>query len=368
MYIHEEANWPNLSWSKESLTDLLAGVRYRQGRLIGQMQALGFALREEAMLQTLTQEVIKSSEIEGEILDRDQVRSSLAKRLGIEIAGSVMADRNVEGVVEMMIDATQHFGKALTADRLFNWHAALFPTARSGMHKITVGAWRTGERGPMQVISGAIAKTTVHFQAPDAIEIDTEMTRFLAWFNAIEEIDPVLKAAIAHLWFVTIHPFEDGNGRIARAIADMQLARADDCLQRFYSMSSQIRKERKAYYDILEKTQKGGLDVTGWIEWFLHCLDRALAATSEILANVMKKARFWDSNTGISLNDRQRLMIDRLLNGIEGKMTSSKWAKMAKCSQDTATRDIQDLMSKGILVKEEAGGRSTSYALSPVSE
>jgi len=368
MYIHEQADWPQLSWNKEYLTDLLAVVRYRQGRLIGHMQALGFDLRAEATLQTLTQEVIKSSEIEGEVLDRDQVRSSLAKRLGIDIARSVAADRNVEGVVEMMIDATQNFDKALTADRLFAWHAALFPTGRSGMNKITVGAWRTGERGPMQVISGAIGKTKVHFQAPDASEMESEMTRFLDWYNAGQETDPVLKAALAHLWFVTIHPFEDGNGRIARAIADMQLARADDCPQRFYSMSAQIRKERKTYYNILESTQKGSLDVTEWMEWFLNCLDRALLATSDILANVMKKARFWENNAGIGLNDRQRLMIDRLLNGIEGKMTSSKWAKMGKCSQDTATRDIQDLMNKGILVKEEAGGRSTSYALSSASK
>ncbi|MHA4846525.1 Fic family protein [Flavitalea antarctica] len=365
MYIYHQQGWPTLAWDKLRLSDLLAGVRYRQGRLIGHMQALGFSLREEAMLQTLTQEVIKSSEIEGEVLNRDQVRSSLAKRLGIEIAGSIPADRNVEGVVEMMIDATQNFTNPLTEDRLFGWHAALFPTGRSGMHKITVGAWRTGARGPMQVVSGAIGKEKVHYEAPDASEMQAEMTTFLNWFNTSQDLDPVLKAGLAHLWFVTIHPFEDGNGRIARAIADMQLARADDSPQRFYSMSSQIRKERSDYYNILEKTQKGGLDVTEWIEWFLNCLDRALLATGDLLANVMIKARFWEKHSGVSLNDRQRLMLDRLLNGIEGKMTSSKWAKMARCSQDTATRDIQDLINKGMLTKENAGGRSTSYVLIP---
>ncbi len=363
MYIHQHLEWPKFTWDRLRLADLLAAVRYRQGRLIGQMQALGFSLREEAVLQTLTQEVIKSSEIEGELLDRDQVRSSLAKRLGIDIAGSVAADRNVEGVVEMMIDATQNFDSPLISDRLFGWHAALFPTGRSGMHKITVGGWRTDDKGPMQVISGAIGKEKVHYEAPDAGKMESEMAAFLEWFNTGQDIDPVLKAAVAHLWFVTIHPFEDGNGRIARAIADMQLARTDDSPQRFYSMSSQIRKERNDYYDILEKIQKGSLDITAWLEWFLNCLDRALLATNDILANVIKKAKFWEKHAEISLNERQRLMLDRLLNGIEGKMTSSKWAKMAKCSQDTATRDIQDLIIKDVLKKEPAGGRSTSYAL-----
>lgn len=366
MYIHQLKDWPKFEWDKLKLAELLAAVRFRQGRIIGNMQALGFSLREEAMLQTLTKEVIKSSEIEGEVLNQDQVRSSLARRLGIDIAGSVPADRNVEGVVEMMLDATQNFSAPLTDERLFSWQAALFPTGRSGMHKITVGAWRTGEKGPMQVISGAIGKEKVHYEAPEAQKLNGEMSEFLVWFNQTQTIDPVIKAALAHLWFVTIHPFEDGNGRIARAIADMQLARADDSPQRFYSMSSQICKERNDYYDILEKTQTGNLDVTEWLEWFLKCLDRALLATNVILANVMKKARFWEKHTEISLNERQRFIINRLLNGIEGKMTSSKWAKMAKCSQDTATRDIQDLIGKGILEKEEAGGRSTSYIIKEI--
>lgn len=367
MYIHQHKNWPNFHWDQLKLGDLLAAVRFRQGRLIGQMHALGFSLQKEATLQTLTQEVIKSSEIEGEVLNQDQVRSSLARRLGIEIAGSIPADRNVEGVVEMMLDATQNFMASLTDERLFGWQASLFPTGRSGMHKITVGAWRTGSKGPMQVISGTVGREKVHYEAPQAGKVAEEMAAFLSWFNQFQSIDPVIKAAIAHFWFVTIHPFEDGNGRIARAIADMQLARADDSPQRFYSMSSQIRKERNNYYAILEATQKGNLDITGWIEWFLQCLDRALTATNDILANVMMKAKFWDKHAGVSLNERQKLILERMLNGIEGKMTSSKWAKMAKCSQDTAIRDIQDLTSKSILVKEEAGGRSTSYILTGVA-
>ncbi len=363
MYIYEHKGWPKFQWQKEKTADLLTAVRYHQGRLIGHMEALGFALREEAMLQTLTQEVIKSSEIEGEILDQDQVRSSLARRLGIDIAGTVPADRNVEGVVEMMLDATQKFGEPLSEDRLFGWHAALFPTGRSGMTRIRVGDWRTGERGSMQVVSGSIGKEKVHFEAPDASKVKGEMKRFFHWFNSVNDIDPVLKAAVAHLWFVTIHPFEDGNGRIARAIADMQLARADECQHRFYSMSSQIRKERKDYYDMLEATQKGSLDITAWLTWFLNCLDRAFLGTNEILSNVLLKARFWEKHAGVNLNDRQKLIINRMLNGIEGKMTSSKWAKMATCSKETAIRDIQDLIGKSIMVKEDAGGRSTSYVL-----
>lgn len=366
MYIHEHKSWPQFSWNQLKIAELLVTVRFRQGRLIGHMQALGFSLREEAMLQTLTQEVVKSSEIEGEVLNQDQVRSSIARHLGMDIAGSVPANRHVEGVVEMMLDATQNFHSPLLAERLFGWHAALFPTGRSGMQRISVGAWRTGAKGPMQVISGAIGKEKVHYEAPDAGKVAAEMAFFLEWFNTSHDLDPVLKAALAHLWFVTIHPFEDGNGRIARAITDMQLARADESPQRFYSMSTQIRKERKAYYDILECTQKGDLDVTAWMEWFLNCLDRALLATNDMLAGVMKQAKFWEVHTRISLNERQKTILDCLLNGIEGKMTSSKWAKMTKCSQDTASRDIQDLINKGILVKEPGGGRSTSYRLNEV--
>jgi Fic family protein len=363
MYIYEQKTWPRFQWDTGKAAELLVGVRYRQGRLIGHLEALGFTQREEAMLQALTQEVIKSSEIEGEVLDREQVRSSLARRLGIDIGGTVPSDQQVEGVVEMMVDATQHYREPLTAERLFGWQAALFPSGRSGIHKITVGAWRTGEKGPMQVVSGSIGKEKLHFVAPGAGKLQEEMTAFISWFNNNNDIDAVLKAAIAHLWFVTIHPFEDGNGRIARAIADMQLARSDESSQRFYSMSAQIRKERKDYYETLEATQKGSLDITNWLLWFLQCLDRAFLNTSDMLSNVLIKARFWEKHGSSDLNDRQKLVINKLLDGMEGKMTSSKWAKMTKCSKETAIRDIQALMRIGILVKDEPGGRSTSYSL-----
>jgi Fic family protein len=327
------------------------------------MEALGFQLKAEAVLQTLTEEIVKSSEIEGEVLDKEQVRSSIARRLGMDIGALTPADRDVEGVVEMTLDATQKFAEPLTAARLFAWHAALFPTGRSGMSRIVVGAWRDGAKGPMQVVSGPIGRERVHYQAPPAKRVDGEMRAFLEWFNRDAAIDPVLKAALAHLWFVAIHPFDDGNGRIARAIADMALARSENSAQRFYSMSAQIRAERKAYYDALERTQKGDLDVTAWIAWFLACLERAFDGAEATLASVLKKARFWEARAGAAFNDRQRAMINRLLDGFVGKLTSSKWAKIAKCSQDTALRDIDDLVKRGVLRKEPAGGRSTSYAL-----
>jgi Fic family protein len=362
-YIHERAGWPRFRWEQKRLSALLAGVRYRQGSLVGQMKALGFALQAEATLQTLTEDVIKSSEIEGEVLDRDQVRSSIARRLGIDIGGLTPADRHVEGVVEMMLDATQRYDEPLTAKRLFAWHASLFPTGRSGMSKIRVGAWRDDKTGPMQVVSGAIGKERVHYEAPGAGRLRAEMREFLDWFNKEDSTDLVLKAGVAHLWFVTIHPFDDGNGRIARAIADMVLARSEHSPQRFYSMSAQIRKERKAYYDILERTQKGDLDITDWLAWFLDCLGGALDQTETTLAAVLNKARFWDKHAGAEFNERQRGMVNRLLNGFEGKLTSSKWAKLAKCSHDTALRDIDDFVRKGVLKKDAAGGRSTSYSL-----
>ncbi len=362
-FIHELPDWPRFRWDQEHLAPLLAAVRHRQGRLIGRMEALGFALRNEATLQALTQDVLKSSEIEGEILNEDQVRSSIARRLGLDIGGLTPADRHVEGVVEMMLDATQNYDQQLTAERLFSWHAAMFPTGRSGMSRITVGAWRDDAKGPMQVVSGPIGRERVHYQAPLAPRLDDEMNAFLDWFNMEIDIDPVFKAAVAHLWFVTIHPFDDGNGRIARAIADMALARSDGTAQRFYSMSSQIRQERTAYYDILEDTQKGDLDITPWLEWFLTCLDRAFEGAQEILANVLHKAHFWEKHAGASFNDRQRDMLNRMMSRFEGKLTSSKWAKIQKCSQDTALRDIDDLVERGILRKDDAGGRSTSYSL-----
>lgn len=361
-YIHELADWPNLRWSNEQLAQPLADVRHRQGRLIGHMEALGFPLREEAVLQALTEDVIKSSEIEGEVLDREQVRSSIARRLGMDMGGLVEADRHVEGVVEMMLDATQNYAQALTAERLFDWHAALFPTGRSGMSRITVGAWRIAESGPMQVVSGPIGRERVHYEAPASERLDEEMSRFLEWFETAAP-DPVLKAGIAHLWFVTIHPFDDGNGRIARAIADLALARAEGTAQRFYSMSAQIRTERKAYYDMLERAQKGDLDITPWLSWFIGCLARAFDGAETILASVMRKARFWESVAGQPLNDRQRKVINRLLDGFEGKLTNAKWAAITRASSDTALRDINDLVRRGILVKEPGGGRSTSYSL-----
>lgn len=366
MYIHENKNWPNFFWDSLKLANLLAEIRHRQGKMLGRMEALGFSVRTEATLDNLTLEVVKSSEIEGEILDINQVRSSIARRLGIEVAGLVSSDRHVDGVVDMMLDATQSFEKPLSEERLYGWQAALFPTGRSGLSKITVGAWRTGENGPMQVISGAYGKEKVHFEAPEASRLPNEMAAFLDWFNAANDLDPVLKSAIAHLWFVTVHPFEDGNGRVARAIADMQLARADKTAQRFYSMSAQIRLERNDYYNILEQTQKGSLDITEWLTWFLTCLGRSFDQVEDTLQQVHRKTKFWDVIGHLELNHRQHTMLNKLLDGFEGKLNTSKWAKMTKCSTDTALRDIQDLMAKGILVKEDAGGRSTSYLLNEV--
>lgn len=375
-FIYEHKDWPQMKWNQAVLAGPLADLRHRQGRLIGRMENLGFALRDEAVLQTLTQDVVETSQIEGEVLDKEQVRSSLARRLGIEIGALSPADRDVEGIVEMMLDATQRFDAPLTEDRLFGWHASLFPSGRSGMTRIRAGAWRDDRSGPMQVVSGRIGGERVHFEAPLASRLDGEMVAFLEWFNTdtLEpRIDPVLKAGLAHLWFVTIHPFDDGNGRIARALADMSLARSEGTAQRFYSMSAQIRRERNAYYEILEQTQRiglnddrwkeDGLDITLWMEWFLNCLGRAFRSAEETLETVLRKARFWDDNSGASLNDRQRMMLTRLLDGFEGKLTSSKWAKIAKCSQDTALRDILDLMGQGILARDSAGGRSVSYSL-----
>ncbi len=362
-YIHQKDNWPNFIWTSDELVNLLSEARNLQGRLIGRMESLGFDLRNEATLETLTLDVLKSTEIEGELLNPDQVRSSIARRLGMEIAGSVESDRNVDGMVEMMIDATQNCFQPLTVERLFDWHAALFPTGRSGMYKITVANWRNDSTGPMQVVSGAMGKKKVHFQAPDSSLIENEMNRFLTWFNTNYELDLVIKAAVAHLWFVTIHPFEDGNGRITRALTDMLLAQSDKSTQRFYSMSAQIRIERKLYYEILEKTQKGNLNITDWIKWFLSCLISALKSTDTILNRVLFKADFWNKHAKTVMNERQKKLLNKILDGFEGKLTSSKWSRIAKCSKDTAIRDINDLINKNILQKEEAGGRSTSYEL-----
>ncbi len=367
MFIHERPEWPNFQWNRERIAEILAPIRHRQGRLIGHMEALGFDLRQEASLQTLTVDVLKTSEIEGERLDADQVRSSIARRLGIDIGALKPADRNVEGIVEMTLDAMRHYDQPLTAERLFGWHASLFPEGRNSLHRVRAGVWRDDRGGPMEVISGAIGKEHVHFEAPAAARLDAEMEAFLAWFNSDANTDPVLKAALAHLWFVTVHPFDDGNGRVARAIADLALARSDGSAQRFYSMSARIRQERSAYYDILERTQRATVDVTRWMEWFLGCLDRAIAGAQTMLGQVLDKARFWQLVAGIALSDRQRSVLNRLLDGFEGKLTTSKYAKLAKCSQDTALRDILFLVERGALVRNDAGGRSTSYDLAKAS-
>jgi Fic family protein len=363
MYIWERSGWPAFTFDEERLSRLLAQVAREQGRLLGRMEGLGFDLRSEAHLHTLTEDVVKSSEIEGEKLGRDQVRSSIARRLGMDAGGLVPADRNVEGVVEMMLDATGNHDEPLTEERLSAWHAALFPTGRTGMQRISAGTWRDDSNGPMQIVSGPMGRESVHYEAPPAARVADEMGKFLKWFEEPGEIDPLLKAGLAHLWFVTIHPFDDGNGRIARAIADMALARAERSRQRFYSMSAQIRQERKDYYWTLEWTQKGEFDVTLWQTWFLNCLQRAIEGAQETLSSVLEKARFWERFAKEPLNERQIKVLNRLLDGFEGKLTSSKWAKLAKCSQDTAYRDILDLVERDALKKGPSGGRSTSYSL-----
>jgi Fic family protein len=366
-YIHNLKDWPEFRWDRERLADRLASVRHEQGRLIGRMESLGFPVRQEAALKTLTDDVLKSSEIEGEKLDAETVRSSIARRLGIDIGGLKAVDRNVEGVVEMMLDATRNYAEPLTADRLFAWNASLFPTGHSGMRRIEAGTWRKDSDGPMQVVSGPMGREHVHFEAPSAGRLNEEMQAFLDWFNGAGDTDWVVKAALGHLWFVTIHPFEDGNGRIARAIADMALARSEKSPQRFYSMSAQIRVERAAYYDQLEQAQKGTMDVTAWMEWFLSCLGHAIEGALSVLANVLAKSHFWESMATAVLNARQRLVLNRLLEGFDGKLTTSKWAKLAKCSQDTAARDILALVQQGILVRNAEGGRSTNYSLAQLS-
>lgn len=359
MYIYEQKNWPTFTWDTELITYTLGAVRHRQGRILGQMQALGFRIQEETMLKALTMDVMKSSEIEGELLNPEQVRSSIARRLGIEIAGAVPAERDVEGIVEMMLDATQHYGIPLTEERLFDWHAALFPTGRSGMHKIKTAAWRDDV---MQVTSGSMGKERVHFEAPAASKVPSEMSLFLEWIEKEQNLDPVLKAGLAHLWFVTIHPFDDGNGRIARAITDMLLAQADKSTQRFYSMSAQIQAERNKYYDILESTQKRGLDITPWLIWFLDCLIRSMDQTDETIAKTMARAQFWETHKETLFNARQQKILHLLLDNFYGDLKVSKYAKITKTSTDTALRDLQDLVKKDIL-EQLGSGRSTSYRL-----
>ncbi len=364
MWIHEYQNWSNFTWDTEALAAKLADVRHRQGWLLGRMEGLGFELKCEASLNTLTNDIVKSSAIEGENLNPTEVHSSIARRLGIDAAGLIPITRGVESVVEMMLDATQHFSAPLTQQRLFGWHAALFPTGRNGMHQITVGNWRTAETGPMQVVSGPIGREKIHFEAPDADRVAQEMQSFLAWFANSDNTDPVIKAGIAHFWFVTIHPFEDGNGRITRAIGDMALARADNTQERFYSLSTQIESERRHYYDQLETQQRATPDLTGWLSWFLDCLGRAIGHAETILSHVLFKAQLWDMINKKPVNDRQRLIINRMLEDhFVGFMNTSKYAKLAKCSNDTALRDIQNLKDRHILIQNPGGGRSTSYRL-----
>ena len=359
-YIYEYENWPKFTWDNKKVVVILGKVRHLQGKIFGQMSALGFSIKEETILSTLTLDVLKSSEIEGEILNQEQVRSSIARRLGLKYAGFIHVDRNVEGVVEMMLDAIQRYDVILDHERIFGWHAALFPTGWSGMHRIDTGCYRDGE---MQVVSGPMGKEKIHFQAPPAKKIKKQMNLFLDWFNEERDIDGVLKAAIAHFWFIIIHPFDDGNGRIARAMSDMLLARSEESSQRFYSLSNQILTEKKKYYEILQKVQHSSGDITEWLEWFLNCLYRSLKNTEETMKHVLIKSDFWDEHEETILNSRQRLIINKLFDGFDGKLKTSKWAKIAKCSADTALRDIKDLIEKGILKQEESGGRSTNYEL-----
>lgn len=363
LYIWQASDWSDWRYDLSVLAGPLADVSRAQGVLLGRLADAGLALRDQASLAALTEDVVKTSEIEGELLNVESVRSSIARRLGVDIGAAAPVDRHVEGVVEMVLDATSRSGDALTAERLFGWHAALFPTGYSGMSRITVGRWRDDVAGPMQVISGAMGRRRVHFQAPPAVVLPAEMVRFLTWANAETGEPAVIRAGLAHLWFVTLHPFDDGNGRIARAVGDLFLARADGSTQRFYSLSAQIQRERQNYYDVLERTQKGSLDVTGWLEWFLGTLGHAIASAQTTLDAVLGKAHFWLRWAGTPLNQRQIKLLNRLLDGFEGKLTSSRWGSMARCSPDTALRDITQLLELGMLKKSPGGGRSTGYEL-----
>ncbi len=368
MWIYEQKNWPSFKWDLESLRPKLMDVRYKQGKLLGRMDAIGLSLQQEATLQTLTNDVIKSSAIEGEILHPEEVRSSIARQLGMDIGGLPPTNRDVEGIVSMMMDATQHYQKPLTAERLFGWHAALFPNGRSSIRRITVGAWRPSSAGAMQVVSGPVGKETIHFEAPTAAVLDHEMDLFLKAFEGSSSIDPLLKAGLMHFWFVTIHPFEDGNGRIARAIGDMALAQAEGTLRRFYSLSSQIEMERQEYYRQLEHHQRGNLDVTGWLMWFLACLERAIDHADLMVEKAIDRTKRWYHVNQYRLNDRQRHIIHMMLGDFKGHMNTSKYAQLAKCSTDTALRDIQNLVNHSILVQNPQGGRSTSYQLITLEE
>ena len=363
MYLWELPDWPRFRWDAEAFSQPLAAVHVKQGRLLGRMERLGFELRLEAELQARTEEAVKNAEIEGEILDRESVRSSVARRLGVPDAGLGPEDRRVEGLVEMMLDATRNCATPLTRERLWAWQAALFPTGRSGLHAIKTGGWRDDARGPMQVVSGALGRERIHFQAPPATRVEAEMVAFLAWFNDLPAMDGLVAAAIAHLWFVTIHPFEDGNGRIARALTEMLLARSENSPERFYSLSSQIRRDRADYYTILERTEQGGLEVTAWVRWFIDCITNSLDAAEQACAGVLRRAEFWQRQALTPLNARQRTLLGRVLGEFEGKLTARKWAALAKCSMATAQRDIKELVDRGVLVRNEGGSKNTSYTV-----
>jgi len=366
IYTHEEDDWPNFYWEVQLVNQLMGEARNQQRRLLGKMESLGFDSGNITFLNTLILDVLKSSEIEGEHLAEDQVRSSIARKLGMDVGGTIPSERNVDGVVEMILDATQNYQMALTAERFFGWHAALFPTSRSGICKIVVGNWREDTTGPMQIVSGALGKQKVHFEAPDSKLIKKEMKFFLKWLNEEDKLDTVLKAAVVRLWLVTIHPFDDGNGKITRAVTDMLLARSDKTSQRFYSLSNQIQNERKAYYAILEKTQQGNLDITEWIVWFFNCFSASIVTANKLLKEVLFKADFWKTHSGKILNERQHFMLNKLLDGFIGKLTSTKWGKICKCSADSPLRDINDLIKKNFLIKLASGGRSTNYVLKDV--
>lgn len=362
MYIWQREDWPQFRWNKDYVNVRLSSVRYAQGSLAGKLGAMGFHISSNAMLNAMADDVVASSEIEGVVLNREEVRSSVARHLGLETEGLPVASHYIEGVVEVMMDAVRNVAEPLTAERLFGWHAALFPTGRSGAWKIVVADWRQSTEA-MQVVSGPMGKEKVHFQAPDSKDVPRLMDDFLRWVNDDQQLDLVIKAAIAHLWFVTIHPFEDGNGRLTRTITDMLMTRADQMPHRFYSVSAEILQRRNQYYDVLESTQNGNMDITDWLMWFLDTVERAIENADGKVSAIMDKTRFWDANEQMEMNDRQRKLVNRLLDGFEGKLTTGKWAKIAKCSPDTALRDIQDLIQKGVLRKNDAGGRSTSYEL-----
>lgn len=367
MFIWQSPDWPRFTWQEDRLLQPVAAARLRQGRLLGGMARLGFDQKREAQLEALTEDVLKTAEIEGELLDPHSVRSSLARHLGVPHAATAPADRRADGVVAMLLDATEHFDAPLTAERLWGWQAALFPTGYSGVHRVRTGGWRDDREGPMQVVSGPMGRQRVHYEAPPAGRLDAEMGAFLEWFNRGTEPEGLLRAGLAHLWFVTVHPFDDGNGRVARAVADQALAQSEGAGQRFYSMSSQIRKERSAYYDMLERTQRGTLDVTEWLLWFLDCLSRAIEGADATAGRVLEKADFWQRHAGTPLTARQKAVLNRLLDGFEGRLTTRKWAALGKCSIPTAQRDINELVARGILARNPGGSRNTSYAVAGLS-